>query len=97
MTSTDFENRLINKLKLYVEKYFCKRNWHEKISKKGSHYFPGKFLNVKILNPKCLKLPSNVLTEIKTSESSQQNCQNSQFKILDYFPCLCKIPIQNYF
>lgn len=37
------------------------------------------------------------LPEAKSSESSQQLCQNSKYKILAYLPCPSKIPIQNYF
>ena len=69
-------------------------NLHSKISRKVT------ILKVKIFNLKYLKLPSNVLkdiNEIKTSESSQKVCQYPKFKILDYLPCLCKIPIQNHF
>ena len=37
------------------------------------------------------------IPEIKTFESSQQLWWNSMFMIIDYLPCLCKIPIQKVF
>ena len=36
-------------------------------------------------------------SEAKFSDSSQKFCQDQMFNFLDYLPCLCKFPIQNYF
>ena len=33
----------------------------------------------------------------KHLNKTQQFCQNSKFMIMDYLPCQCKLPIQNWF
>ena len=44
-----------------------------------------------------MKSTSNALkdlSEAKTSESSQDICEDPEFEILDYLPCECKFPIK---
>ena len=89
-----FAENFFEKIELCIHKSISKyMSFYGKNSKKGE---TSKFL---IFYPKCLKSTSKLrkefkcLSEAKTSESSQQFCQNLQFMIIDYLPCPYKIPL----
>ena len=69
-------------------------------SQKGKSLFPSQYFKSLNIYSNYLKSTSYVtkhLPELKNSESNQQRCQNSKFKVNDYLSCSCKILTQNCF
>ena len=89
----------VHNYKSSAQKQFCIGIINSKNSWKGGNYFPAKFKNSQystIISRNYQKM-TQCIDRIKSLSSSQKYSTKRKFIIMDYLPCLCKIPAYSKF